>query len=203
MAYGGHSPQFQTQNHDLFSASDLFQDLEESGADASLRVYGATGGSMPIQRPKLAHEGETDGIPMHDFQAEGHKDPLILTQSQRAAAYITTARPSQSLQSLNSVSDMTEVSVLSYNQYDSWVHHPKVRENWRLVVGAGILMVLGIVLIIAGIGIAVSPATGYHCIVIIIIGALCLIPGGYHFIYIYCAAIGRPGFDFSNLPALR
>ena len=26
----------------------------------------------------------------------------------------------------------------------SWVNHPKVRENWKLVLGAGTLMVLGI-----------------------------------------------------------
>ncbi|KAL8586621.1 hypothetical protein ACOMHN_040129 [Nucella lapillus] len=202
MAYGGPSPQFQTQNHDLFSDTDLFQDLEEAGCDVNLRVYGATGGSTPIQRPKLALEADSDGIPLHDFQADG-KDPLIMTQTSRASPYISTGRTPHSVESFNSVSDMTEVSVLSYNQYDSWVNHPKVRENCKLVIGAGTLMILGIILIITGIGIAVSPVSGYHCIVIIVIGALCLIPGGYHFIYIYCAAIGRPGFDFSNLPALR
>ncbi|PVD29225.1 hypothetical protein C0Q70_11822 [Pomacea canaliculata] len=139
-----------------------------------------------------------------DPEFDNHKDPLIVISSERSMGNSRYMRASTSLQSLNSLSSsVTNISVLSYNQYDSWVHHPKVRENWRLVLASGILMVLGLVLVFTGIGIAASPATGYHCIVIIVIGLLCLIPGGYHFIYIYCAAIGRPGFDFNNLPALR
>ncbi|KAK7107993.1 transmembrane protein 134-like [Littorina saxatilis] len=203
MAYGGQMPQLQAQSHDLFAANDMFHDFDDESAENTLRAYGATAGSTPIQRPKLGlSSGDTDEIPMYDFQLEAHKDPLIL--SPRSSPYVSTVKPSLSMQSFHSVaSDMTNLSVLSYNQYDSWVHHPKVRENWRLVLGSGILMVLGIVLIIVGIGIALSPVSGYHCIVIIVIGTLCLIPGGYHFIYIYCAAIGRPGFHFSNLPALR
>lgn len=204
MASGGTGGQLQIDARDLFGVEELCRDWGDPGPETQLRVYGATGGSTPMQRPKGAPEIETDDIPLHEFQLENHKDPLIFTETTKSAGHTNAVKSSYSVHSMNSYSSsMTNVSVISFNQYDSWVHHPKVRENWRLVLGSGILMFLGIALILAGIGIAVSPASGYHCIVIIAIGILCLIPGGYHFVYIYCAAIGRPGFHFSNLPVLR
>ena len=66
MAYGGQAPLFQTQSQDLFSATDLFCEAEDQGADSPLRAYGSTGGSAPMQRPKL--EPDSDEIPLHDFQ---------------------------------------------------------------------------------------------------------------------------------------
>ncbi|KAK7503199.1 hypothetical protein BaRGS_00005464 [Batillaria attramentaria] len=200
MATGGHSGNFQTDTQDLFGLDDITREWGDNGTDPQLRIYGATGGSSPLQRPKGAPEVDTDDIPLHDFQLDSHKDPLIFNQSAKSTGHSNTVKSSYSVQSLNSVStSMTNISVVSYNQYDSWVHHPKVRENWRLVLGSGILMVVGIGLILAGIGIAASPASGYHCIVIIVIGILCLVPGGYHFIYIYCAGHWTARFPVQQL----
>ncbi|KAK3710495.1 hypothetical protein RRG08_021311 [Elysia crispata] len=94
-------------------------------------------------------------------------------------------------------------SATSFNHQDSWIKHPKVKENWRTVIASAILSILGITLLTTGIVVAFTPARGYHCLIFGVIGLLCLIPGGYHFVYIYCAAVGRPGYEFENLPVLR
>ena len=88
MAFGGQAPALQSQ--DLFTTTDPFHDLEEQGAESSLRVYGATGGSAPIQRPKLVlSEQDTDDIPMHDFQVSC-LDGNLFYQIFLLALYINT-----------------------------------------------------------------------------------------------------------------
>jgi len=43
-----------------------------------------------------------------------------------------------------------------------WIQHPKIRENWKVVLGAVMLTLIGSVLFFVGIGIVASPGRGRH-----------------------------------------
>lgn len=81
-----------------------------------------------------------------------------------------------------------------------WWAHPKIRENWRVFVAAFGLLILGTALIAMGIVVCVLPEMGLQSYVFFIAGFFCFIPGAYHVVYVYCAAKGRKGYDFYQLP---
>ena len=102
-----------------------------------------------------------------------------------------------------------------------WWKHPKIKENWKTVTAALVLVLLGAgglyylifvlltlviywlvsVLILTGIIIYCNPSwefiEGYA---FFIAGFICLAPGGYHLGYLYMAVKGKRGFDFHHLP---
>ncbi|XP_050436560.1 transmembrane protein 134 [Adelges cooleyi] len=78
-------------------------------------------------------------------------------------------------------------------------HHPQVRENWRVVLAAILLLVLGTVLLLVATAVQLTPNSNYNAAVFFIAGFICFIPGAYHVIYIYLAAKGCAGYSFYSL----
>lgn len=79
--------------------------------------------------------------------------------------------------------------------------HPKVRENWRTVLAAFVLLIIGTGLVFMGIYAFAEPQGGsQQGIVFLVAGFICFIPGAYHVVYICLAARGYRGFDFYHLP---
>lgn len=100
-----------------------------------------------------------------------------------------------------------------------------MRENWRVVLAAVILLVIGTgnypnikftcldvithvsnftynmfsVLLSLAIIVELTPDSDYHPIAFFIAGFICFIPGAYHVVYIYLAASGHPGYSFYSL----
>ncbi|XP_005108631.1 transmembrane protein 134 isoform X2 [Aplysia californica] len=172
-------------------------------AEEPIRAYGATA-SNASPTGKIRNQEDVD-IQLYDFKGVNFKDPLIpqshsvpINEERKPAQ-----RPTSLLSSQSSDHHSVAYSDTSFNQHDSWLRHPKVRENWKIVLASAFLSVLGIALVLSGIILAFTPARGWHCLIFCFIGLLCVIPGGYHFVYIYCAALGRPGYQFENLPVLR
>jgi len=82
-----------------------------------------------------------------------------------------------------------------------WFKHPKIKQNKKMVIAAIVLVILGICLIITSIVIYSIPSLeSVQGFIFLIAGIICLLPGGYHLIYIYLAVKGKRGFDFSHLP---
>lgn len=78
--------------------------------------------------------------------------------------------------------------------------HPKIRENWRTVLAAVTLLVVGIGLVVMGAYAIADPHSGSQGAVFLVAGFICFIPGAYHVVYIWLAARGHRGFDFYHLP---
>ena len=99
-----------------------------------------------------------------------------------------------------------------------WWKHPKIKENWKTVTAALVLVLIGLGehsqtfhddadftsvpgLILTGVIIYCNPSwefiEGYA---FFISGFICLAPGGYHLGYLYMAVKGKRGFDFHHLP---
>jgi len=82
-----------------------------------------------------------------------------------------------------------------------WWKHPKIKENWKTVTAALVLVMLGVVLIFTGIIIYCNPSWNFiEGYAFFIAGFICLAPGGYHLVYSYLAVKGKRGFDFHHLP---
>lgn len=151
-----------------------------------LRRYGATQDTV-APGPKIRPGSKEADDEILDGQS-GNKSTSHLLPSQR---YNTQ-------ESQNATE--THVSTRSYSENVSWYHHPKVRENWKVVLGAFMLTVIGLVLFLVGLGVLISPSRGLQCLVFFIGGLLCLIPGAYHLVYIYLAVRGFEGYSLYNLP---
>lgn len=97
--------------------------------------------------------------------------------------------------------------------------HPKIKENWKMVLAATALLVIGIckfalVFILFSflinlnfcfsglftIGIILTTMSGVQGIVFFIAGFICFVPGAYHVVYIYFAVKGKRGYYFYHLP---
>jgi len=82
-----------------------------------------------------------------------------------------------------------------------WWKHPKIKQNWKMMMASLILVFLGTGLIITGIVAYSHPnLAGIQGFVFFIAGFICLAPGGYHLVYVYLAVKGKRGFDFHHLP---
>ncbi|KAH9503884.1 hypothetical protein Btru_064077 [Bulinus truncatus] len=185
--------------------SEYWDSPGASQGEELIRAYGSTNSNLS-PGPKIRDTEDLE-IQLHDFKGAHLKEPLIsdantvvITGDKKAAIRPTSLH---SLLSSHSGGHRSNYSETSFHQHASWIKHPKVRENWKIVAASAFLSLLGIALILTGLGIALTPSRGYHCLIFGIIGFLCVVPGGYHFVYIYCAATGRPGYEFENLPVLR
>uniref|UniRef100_A0A2S2QZT2 Transmembrane protein n=1 Tax=Sipha flava TaxID=143950 RepID=A0A2S2QZT2_9HEMI len=149
-----------------FSIDDAFE--EELMDD--IKVYGSSLGNSPLQSPgqsKLTKYGGT-----------GHES-------------VTRTKKFEETQSRDSDSLIYNSTAYSNNKNWCW-HHPQVRENWRVVLAAVFLLIIGTALLSLAIIVQLTPNTDYHPIVFFIAGFICFIPGAYHVIYIYLAARGYP-----------
>lgn len=153
------------------------QDAFEEETDEAIKVYGTT--ITPIRS-----------------KARSPDDVTIRVDDPRHYKYNedTTSRDSDSL-----IQEYGNLSTLERNTY-CW-RHPKVRENWKIVLGAVLLTIIGCSLIT--LGIFVYSSNSSQAIVIFVVGFLCFIPGAYHVVYIWLAARGCRGFDFYHLPLFR
>lgn len=84
--------------------------------------------------------------------------------------------------------------------HTSCFRHPKVRENWRMVLAAATLFVVGIGLLTVGTLALAEPQGRLQGVVFLLAGFICFVPGAYHIVYIYFAATGKRGYHFHNLP---
>lgn len=105
-----------------------------------------------------------------------------------------TSRDSDSL-----IQDCYDSSSLDYFDRACW-RHPKVRENWRMVLAAVTLLIIGVGLLATGSISMAKPNSGLQGSVFLLAGFICFVPGAYHVVYIYLAAKGKRGYHFHNLP---
>lgn len=120
---------------------------------------------------------------------------ILSTVHRRTLKYTddTTSRDSDSL-----IQEYGNLSTNDVNTY-CW-RHPKVRENWRTVLAAFLLLIIGVVLVVMGIYAIANPLSTSQGVVFLVAGFICFIPGAYHVVYICLAARGHRGFDFYHLP---
>ena len=110
-------------------------------------------------------------------------------------ANIDQSRDSDSL--IHGLSDPNSVEVTAT---DSCFQHPRVRRNWRMILAATSLLIVGLLLLSLGVYAIVEPDSNMQATVFIVAGLICFIPGAYHVIYVFLAARGFRGYHFHNLP---
>ncbi|KAK9874157.1 hypothetical protein WA026_002513 [Henosepilachna vigintioctopunctata] len=159
-----------------FSIDDAF----EEETDEAIKVYGSTIPRSPVSSSSIASQSDLNGVRVDN--GRGYK----LTTD--------TSRDSDSL-----IQDYYESSSREYWD-SSCFNHPKVRENWRMVLAAATLLIIGIGLLATAIATFISPSSSLQGAVFLLAGLICFIPGAYHVVYIYLAAKGKRGYHFHNLP---
>ncbi|CAG7823015.1 unnamed protein product [Allacma fusca] len=181
----------------MFSIDDAF---EEENTDA-IRVYGATTTTersplkpKRVSSPAAISAVSSDGVAVHI------QDPINPLSIKPIIRGITKLKSCDDTISKDSDSLITEGPENGYDPSMPWWQHPKVRENWKMVLAAFSLLLIGLGLSIAGIVIIGLPINGIQGTVFFIAGVICFIPGAYHVIYIYLAVKGKRGYDFYHLP---
>ncbi|XP_050311858.1 transmembrane protein 134 [Anthonomus grandis grandis] len=171
------SSQFSRQNgkQKRFSIDDAF----EEETDEAIKVYGATSPTTP--NCKIMGQGDS-GIGITMENGRGYK------------SVTDTSRDSDSL-----IHDSYDWS-REEDFHRSCFTHPKVRENWRMVLAATILLLIGMGLLVTGTLTLSEPNSVLQASVFLLAGFICFIPGAYHVVYIYLAAKGKRGYHFHNLP---
>ncbi|XP_071179615.1 transmembrane protein 134-like isoform X2 [Mytilus edulis] len=152
-------------------------DINLSDDEDKIRVYGSTSSENPF---KFKRKSGSNVVNVED------------SQSSTDILYDDDAQTQSLISSSGSKSRKVVKSIW-------WWQHPKVRENCRVVIGAFVLTLIGLLLVITGVAIMISPFRGWHSLVFFIGGSLFLIPGLYHVAYIYMAATGRNGYSFHNI----
>lgn len=161
-----------------FSIDDAF----EEETDEAITVYGSTGAC-----PGAGAQGEP---------AAGAPAPTNGTDNRDRYKLSTEAsRDSDSL-----IQECYEGGGSLESGSRSCWSHPKVRENWRMVLAASTLLVVGVGLLATGALALAEPESGLQGAVFFLAGFICFVPGAYHVVYIYLAAKGRRGYHFHNLP---
>ncbi|XP_022905728.1 transmembrane protein 134 [Onthophagus taurus] len=157
-----------------FSIDDAF----EEETDEAIKVYGATTTMSPV--------GSVVGVANIDGNNTNSRNYRLVNDG---------SRDSDSL-----IQDFYDGSHQDPSISRSCFRHPKVRENWRMVLAATTLLVIGLGLLGTGILALAEPQAGLQGAVFLIAGFICFVPGAYHVVYIYLAAKGRRGYHFHNLP---
>ncbi|KAL9906507.1 transmembrane protein 134 [Glossina fuscipes] len=158
-----------------FSIHDAF----EEETDEAIRVYGST----VISTPMRSKQRSTDDVSIRIQDPKGYNK----------YNEDTTSRDSDSL-----IQEYGNISTDEVSTY-CW-RHPKVRENWRTVLAAVTLLLVGTGLFVMGTFAVADPANTSQGVVFFVAGLICFIPGAYHVVYIWLAAKGYRGFDFYHLP---
>ncbi|XP_027049225.1 transmembrane protein 134-like isoform X2 [Pocillopora damicornis] len=84
-----------------------------------------------------------------------------------------------------------------------WLRHPRIKENWKTVTAAFLLFVAGIAFLLAGIILTAMREDGMKIVIFFVCAAICILPGGYHIIYIYRATKGQRGYNFESIPSFQ
>ncbi|CAH0548691.1 unnamed protein product [Brassicogethes aeneus] len=157
-----------------FSIDDAF----EEETDEAIKVYGSTCPRSPTSPC-----------------SNGQEHTKVNIENGRGYKVVNdTSRDSDSL-----IQDYYECNS-DENLHRSCFNHPKVRENWRMVLAATTLLIIGIGLLATGAISLAQPSSGLQGSVFLLAGFICFVPGAYHVVYIYFAAKGRRGYHFHNLP---
>lgn len=159
-----------------FSIHDAFE--EEN--DEAIRVYGSTVTSN-ISKPSCSGSGNSDTV-VSSNKDVNECDPrfvfcnevlllldftIISTifRNNKFGADDTTSRDSDSL-------IQEYINVPPSDLYTHCWNHPKIRENWRTVLAAVTLLIIGIVLVTMGMISIASPANGSRGFVFLLAGKL-------------------------------
>nr|CAD7202571.1 unnamed protein product [Timema douglasi] len=170
-----------------FTIDDAFE--EEN--DEAIRIYGSTTEISPL-KPKQRNIITDDSIIVR--VENPNRSTTISTTPRFKSADDSISRDSDSL-----IQDGGYYSGM-YDPSQSCWRHPKVQENWKMVLAAVVLLLVGIGLLITGIIVECLPLPGIQGFAFFIAGFICFIPGAYHVVYIYLAVKGRRGYDFYHLP---
>ncbi|CAG9830663.1 unnamed protein product [Diabrotica balteata] len=160
-----------------FSIDDAF----EEETDEAIKVYGTAGPRSPISSSRIM-VGDGDHVAVNMENGRSYKMAN------------DTSRDSDSL-----IQDYYDCPN-EENFSRSCFKHPKVKENWRMVLAAATLLIIGIGLLATGSVTLAEPNSGLQGLVFLLAGFICFLPGAYHIVYIYLAAKGKRGYHFHNLP---
>ncbi|XP_055310405.1 uncharacterized protein LOC129573636 [Sitodiplosis mosellana] len=174
-----------------FSIHDAFE--EEN--DEAIRVYGSTViSNVPKPSGSASGSGNTGvGYASNNTTTTTNEMTCDPRNNKFGADDTTSSRDSDSL-------IQEYINVPQTDLYSHCWNHPKIRENWRTVLAAVTLLVIGVVLVCLGIISIANPANGSRGFVFLLAGSICFIPGAYHVVYIWLAAIGFRGYNFYHLP---
>jgi len=181
-----------------FSIDDAFQETLED----KIRIYGTTSETAPLHPD---HDDSQDNSPDDVFiSVPANNDRPILKNSHTNAQAIKATRLQEDSTSQDSASLIPDAGHGYYSgpsQEKFWWKHPKIKQNWKMVIASALLVMVGTGLIVTGIvAYALPSLKGIQGFVFFIAGIICMIPGAYHLVYIYLAVKGKRGFDFHHLP---
>lgn len=138
------------------------------------------------------------------FGSESLRHQVVEDPSMYLLHSVDSKEKTSSFQSNSMDFDSTEDLGNYKKQTLFWLRHPKVKENWKTVTAAFLLFISGIGFMITGIVLASIPDhDGPKSFIFFICAAICIIPGGYHIIYIYRATKGQRGYNFESIPSFR
>lgn len=189
-----------------FSIDDAFSETAED----RIRLYPKTSETVPLTETILeeppgyseASPGENTVFVTSPDTTKGPKpiikNTILKNPSLKA---LKTAEDSTSQDSTSLIPPTNPGYYSGQLQSQYWWQHPKVRQNWKVVVASMVLVLLGSGLILTGIVAYSHPSlAGIQGFVFFLAGFICLLPGAYHIIYAYLAVKGKRGFDFHHLP---
>ncbi|KAH8039906.1 hypothetical protein HPB51_009162 [Rhipicephalus microplus] len=179
-----------------FTIDDAF----DPDDDDIVRTYGSTTESTPL-KPRQQQQAMT----ATDSVVVRVEEPSKDRSSNKPLSRLKLPEDNLSKDSDSLI--QCDPNFQKYDARDGWWTHPKVRENWKVMLAAFGLLLTGLGLIATGIVVQILPRVGVQGLVFFIAGAICFIPGGkfvfaetYHVVYVYCAVKGCRGYDFYNLP---
>lgn len=181
-----------------FSIDDAF---DENLDDVVVRVYGSTTIERPFNGTSSNSNRTVNMVnrPETTSSSHGmhhpHPHPVLLSIRTGIMPDDTASKDSDSL-----IHENQQYSQSYFDPERIWWKHPRVKENWKVVVAAFALVIIGLGLFVTGITVLVIPLGGVQGLVFLITGIICFIPGAYHVVYIYLAVKGRKGYDFYHLP---
>ncbi|XP_022189741.1 transmembrane protein 134 [Nilaparvata lugens] len=171
-----------------FSIDDAFE--EEN--DEAIKVYGSTTERSPL-KPKIRNNimSLDDSVLVH-VDVPRHCSPNARFKNTDDTLSVDSDTP---------MHDDYYTGLFDSTQQTCW-EHPKIRENWKVVLGAFLLLFVGAALLTTAVIVVLLPSdeTGLQGLVFFIAGFICFIPGAYHVVYIYLAVKGTRGYDFYHLP---
>jgi len=179
-----------------FTIDDAFQETIED----KIRIYGTTSETAPL------HPEEDIESPDEVFITPTPERPILKNArpNHTNLQQIKQCRLPEDTTSQDSASLIQEAGHGYYSgpaQQKFWWKHPKIRENWKMVLAAFLLVLIGSGLFVTGIVAYIEPSlAGIQGFVFFIAGIICVLPGAYHLGYIYLAVKGKRGFDFHHLP---
>ncbi|XP_073258153.1 uncharacterized protein [Porites lutea] len=184
------------ENELLNSGSD---DEDSDTADVATRTK-ATYFAKKKTRPPRPIE---PNVQVQNHQEHAGRSGEYQASSSSYGAYSETRMKTESI-GTNSLAFDSEEDVSGWRRETLfWLRHPKIKENWKTVTAAFLLFVAGLAFLIAGIVLAATGDDGMKSVIFFVCAAICILPGGYHIIYIYRATKGQRGYNFESIPSFQ